>query len=189
MRITGCSLLCRTPRLQPVRCPSGCRIVLGIARSGRDGQIRTADLSLRRRPLYPSELRPHIVILNYFGFQRSLRTCFRAQNCIRTVPNPSTSSSLYQNPAQFVRLAVQFLRGAFRAVRTCRKRRIACRRDRRRVEKEGDALVARNRLSEVARIAHPPVDLLNAVDRSCGVAKGTIEHVYDAARVAEISLC
>src|ERR1700730_17857199 len=26
---------------------------------GRDGQIRTADLSLRRRPLYPSELRPH----------------------------------------------------------------------------------------------------------------------------------
>ena len=28
-------------------------------KSGRDGQIRTADLSLRRRPLYPSELRPH----------------------------------------------------------------------------------------------------------------------------------
>src|ERR1700723_2341584 len=26
--------------------------------SGRDGRIRTADLSLRRRPLYPSELRP-----------------------------------------------------------------------------------------------------------------------------------
>ncbi len=26
---------------------------------GRDGQIRTADLPLRRRPLYPSELRPH----------------------------------------------------------------------------------------------------------------------------------
>jgi hypothetical protein len=29
-----------------------------LKRSGRDGQIRTADLSLRRRPLYPSELRP-----------------------------------------------------------------------------------------------------------------------------------
>src|SRR5712671_6411511 len=28
------------------------------AGNGRDGQIRTADLSLRRRPLYPSELRP-----------------------------------------------------------------------------------------------------------------------------------
>ena len=29
---------------------------------GRDGQIRTADLSLRRRPLYPSELRPRIAL-------------------------------------------------------------------------------------------------------------------------------
>src|SRR5450756_3027647 len=32
-------------------------------KSGRDGQIRTADLSLRRRPLYPSELRPHSCLL------------------------------------------------------------------------------------------------------------------------------
>src|SRR6266852_6207964 len=30
----------------------------GVVRHGRKGQIRTADLSLRRRPLYPSELRP-----------------------------------------------------------------------------------------------------------------------------------
>jgi hypothetical protein len=57
------------------------------------------------------------------------------------------------------------------------------------VEKEGDALVARDRLSEVARIAHPPADLLNALERACGVAKGTIENVHGAARVAEISLC
>src|ERR1035437_4590928 len=36
------------------------RIPLQVSeKSGRDGQIRTADLSLRRRPLYPSELRPH----------------------------------------------------------------------------------------------------------------------------------
>ena len=27
--------------------------------AGRNGQIRTADLPLRRRPLYPSELRSH----------------------------------------------------------------------------------------------------------------------------------
>ena len=27
---------------------------------GRDGQIRTADLPLRRRTLYPAELRPHV---------------------------------------------------------------------------------------------------------------------------------
>ena len=36
---------------------------------GRHGQIRTADLSLRRRPLYPSELRPRneaFLILNHF---------------------------------------------------------------------------------------------------------------------------
>src|SRR5882672_9988803 len=32
-------------------------------KAGRDGQIRTADLSLRRRPLYPSELRPHTNVL------------------------------------------------------------------------------------------------------------------------------
>jgi hypothetical protein len=57
------------------------------------------------------------------------------------------------------------------------------------VEKEGGALVARCRLSEVARIAKPPLDLLNAVERSCGIAKGTIEIVHDAAKVAEISLC
>src|SRR4030088_980052 len=31
--------------------------------SGRDGQLRTADLSLRRRPLYPSELRPHTIFI------------------------------------------------------------------------------------------------------------------------------
>src|SRR5215469_6728566 len=32
----------------------------GTRSCGRDGQIRTADLSLRRRPLYPSELRPRL---------------------------------------------------------------------------------------------------------------------------------
>jgi hypothetical protein len=57
------------------------------------------------------------------------------------------------------------------------------------VEKEGEALVARSRLSEVARTTHPPPDLLRAVDSSCGIAKGTIESVYAIAGVAEISLC
>ena len=32
---------------------------IASGRSGRNGQIRTAGLPLRRRPLYPSELRPH----------------------------------------------------------------------------------------------------------------------------------
>jgi hypothetical protein len=57
------------------------------------------------------------------------------------------------------------------------------------VEKEGDALVARFHLSEVARTAHPPADLLRAVDGSCGIAKGTIENIHALAGVAEISLC
>jgi hypothetical protein len=57
------------------------------------------------------------------------------------------------------------------------------------VEKEGEALVARSRLCEVARAAHPPSDLLRAIDQSCGIAKGTIENVHSAAGVAEISLC
>jgi hypothetical protein len=57
------------------------------------------------------------------------------------------------------------------------------------VEKEGEALVARHGLFEVARIVHPPSHLLQAVDRSCGIAKGTVENVHAVARVAEISLC
>ena len=48
--------------------------------SGRDGQIRTADLSLRRRPLYPTELRPRL-IPGYFALSENLRLC---QNCIIT---------------------------------------------------------------------------------------------------------
>src|ERR1019366_6648723 len=43
----------------------------GSGKSGRDGQIRTADLSLRRRPLYPSELRPHSFLL-YPHYVRSV---------------------------------------------------------------------------------------------------------------------
>src|SRR5947209_11417271 len=36
------------------------RTSIPMAASGRNGQIRTADLPLRRRPLYPAELRPHV---------------------------------------------------------------------------------------------------------------------------------
>lgn len=39
---------------------------------GRDGQIRTADLPLRRRPLYPSELRPRLICSNAGASFRSL---------------------------------------------------------------------------------------------------------------------
>lgn len=57
------------------------------------------------------------------------------------------------------------------------------------IEKSGEMLVARSGLSEVARNAHPPAELLSAVDRSCGIAKGTVEQVHAAAGVVEISLC
>jgi hypothetical protein len=57
------------------------------------------------------------------------------------------------------------------------------------VEKDGDSLVARHGLSEVARSMHPPSELLQAVDRSCGVAKGTVENIHSIANIAEISLC
>ena len=57
------------------------------------------------------------------------------------------------------------------------------------VEREGTALIARHGLSEVARLDRPPGDLLHAVDSSCGVAKGTVENIHLAAKVAEISLC
>jgi hypothetical protein len=57
------------------------------------------------------------------------------------------------------------------------------------VEKDGDSLVARHGLSEVARAMHPPSELLQAVDRSCGVAKGTVENIHSIANIAEISLC
>ncbi|SDF23895.1 hypothetical protein [Terriglobus roseus] len=57
------------------------------------------------------------------------------------------------------------------------------------VEKDGETLVARHGLSEIARALHPPADLLEAVERSCGIAMGTIETIHVAANIAEISLC
>jgi hypothetical protein len=57
------------------------------------------------------------------------------------------------------------------------------------VEKEGESLVARHGLSEVARSIRPSTDLLQAVDRSCGIAKGTVETIHSIANIAEISLC
>jgi len=57
------------------------------------------------------------------------------------------------------------------------------------VERAGDCLIARHGLSEVGRNAHPPADLLRAMDASCGIARGTVETIHTIAGVAEISLC
>ena len=57
------------------------------------------------------------------------------------------------------------------------------------VEAQGTSLIARQCLAQVGRIDNPPAELWRAVLDSCGIAKGTIEHVHNFARVAEISLC
>jgi hypothetical protein len=49
--------------------------------------------------------------------------------------------------------------------------------------------VGRRGFTEVARFSSPPSNLLQAVEASCGIAKGTVEQVHDLAGVAEISLC
>ena len=57
------------------------------------------------------------------------------------------------------------------------------------VERAQKGLVGRRGLDEVLRIENPPAELMTAVESSCGVAKGTIEQVHEAAGVVEVSLC
>lgn len=57
------------------------------------------------------------------------------------------------------------------------------------VEAQGATLVARLSLTLVGRTDNPPTTLLRAVQDSCGIAKGTIEHIHSLAQVAEITLC
>lgn len=57
------------------------------------------------------------------------------------------------------------------------------------VEVQDDVLIARRGNGDVARFTNPAPDLFRAVEASCGIAKGTVEHVHSLARIAEISLC
>ena len=57
------------------------------------------------------------------------------------------------------------------------------------VEVQDESLVARRGNHEVARFENPPPILVQAVEESCGIAKGTVEQVHEVANVAEISLC
>ena len=61
--------------------------------------------------------------------------------------------------------------------------------DRLTVEMQDGALIARRGHSDVARFTNPAPALVQAVEESCGVAKGTVEQVHGLAGVAEISLC
>ena len=40
---------------------------------GAPGEIRTPDLTLRRRSLYPAELRAHMNSISYFRFYRTAK--------------------------------------------------------------------------------------------------------------------
>jgi hypothetical protein len=57
------------------------------------------------------------------------------------------------------------------------------------VEVENGKLVGRRGFTEVARFNSPPSNLFQAVEASCGIAKGTVEQIHHLAGVAEISLC
>ncbi len=57
------------------------------------------------------------------------------------------------------------------------------------VRKFGDRLVAMRGLSEVAQLKVSNIELLDAMDRSFGVAKGIVEQVHDDAGVVEIAVC
>jgi hypothetical protein len=57
------------------------------------------------------------------------------------------------------------------------------------VEAEGNVLIARLRLTTIARAENPPAAVMRAMQESCGIAKGVVQQVHDLARVAEISLC
>jgi len=57
------------------------------------------------------------------------------------------------------------------------------------IRKVGNRLVAARGLSEVAYLTNPPADVVKAIEASCGIAKGVVEHVHDDAGVAEIAVC
>jgi hypothetical protein len=57
------------------------------------------------------------------------------------------------------------------------------------VEIDKQQLVARRGTIEVARCKTPPPDLFQAVEKSSGVALGSVEVAHELAGVAEISLC
>lgn len=57
------------------------------------------------------------------------------------------------------------------------------------IETLDGALVARRGNRDVARFTNPAPELVQAVESSCGIAKGTVEQVHELAGVAEISLC
>lgn len=57
------------------------------------------------------------------------------------------------------------------------------------VEKDRQGLVARRGLTDVLRISQPPADVVRGVEKSCGVAVGTVDEVHGSAGTVEITVC
>ena len=57
------------------------------------------------------------------------------------------------------------------------------------VEVEDKSFIVRRGNSKVARIQNPLPILVEAIEKSCGIAQGKVEDVYKISRVADISLC
>lgn len=57
------------------------------------------------------------------------------------------------------------------------------------IQIDGSELIVMQGLSKVARISNPPPYLFEVLKESFGVARGTVEQVYEIAGVVEISVC
>lgn len=57
------------------------------------------------------------------------------------------------------------------------------------VEAHDGQLFARQGNLEVARFRNAPPDLVEAIENSCGIAKGKVEKVHKLAGVVEVSIC
>lgn len=57
------------------------------------------------------------------------------------------------------------------------------------VRLDGEQVLAMRGLDQVATIARPPAELVEALSVVHGEACGVVQHVHDLVRVAEISVC
>lgn len=57
------------------------------------------------------------------------------------------------------------------------------------VEIRDGSLIAMQGNSPVAQFDAPPPEIMETVKDSCGIAKGTVEQVYNLSGVVEVSLC
>lgn len=57
------------------------------------------------------------------------------------------------------------------------------------IEIQENCLIAMRGNSRVSRFNAPPQEIMEGIQKSCGIAKGTVEQVNSLSRTVEISLC